>query len=117
MKKSAQVTLTVVAAMGIACSRRPADPCDSGTFSTEACQEAVRSGGYYWHGSWFPMVYSNPYPYYYDSYRSYVSRGGSVRSAPAQAYGRPSGTSGSHSGATVPRGGFGGIGAGHSGGS
>jgi hypothetical protein len=113
MKKSAQVTLTVVAAMGLACSRRPADPCQSATFSEGACQEAVRSGGYYWHGAWFPMAYSNPYPYYYDSYRSYVSRGGAARSAPSNAYARPASGSVTHPGATVPRGGFGSTGAAH----
>ena len=40
----------------------------------------MRSGGYYWGGSWVPMVYSYPYPYYYDHYRYnnayYGSNGG-----------------------------------------
>jgi hypothetical protein len=52
------------------------------------------------------MTYYQPYPYYYDSYRSYVDRGGQESAAPAEAYGR-SGAAG------VTRGGFGETGAGH----
>jgi hypothetical protein len=51
------------------------------------------------------MTYGYPYPYYYDSYRTHVSRGGAVRPAPSGSYAAPSST---------PRGGFGSIGAGHS---
>ena len=91
MKKSAKVTLTAVAAMGLAaCGRRHPDPCEAATFNEQACQQAVQSGGYYWQGSWYPLVYHYPYPYYYDSYRRRLS-----------------------SGAAVVRGGFGSTGAGH----
>src|SRR5882724_13011142 len=94
MKKSAQVTLTIVAAVGLAsCGRRRMDPCESASFNQQACQEAIDRGGYYWGGSWFPMMYHYPYPYYYDSYRGYVSRGGRVYAAPAGSYGRPEGAS------------------------
>lgn len=87
----------MVAAVGMAaCTRRGPDPCASATFSEQACQDAVRGGGYYWHGSWVPMVYSRPYPYYYDSYRQFVAGGGHV-SAPS----------------ATERGGFGSIGASH----
>jgi hypothetical protein len=112
MKKSARITLTVVATMGLAgCIRRHPDPCESVTFNEQACQDAVRNGGYYWGGSWIPMGYRYPYPFYYDSYRSYVSSGGTVEAAPTEAYGR---TFGGHSPSSgVERGGFGGIGAGH----
>lgn len=108
MKRSAQVTLTVVATLGLAaCNRQRQDPCESGTFNEQACQQAVSSGGYHWNGAWIPMRYHYPYPYYYDSYRSYVSRGGAVRAAPAESY--------SHSASPgVTRGGFGSTGAGHS---
>ena len=107
MKKSAKVTLTVVAAVGMAaCGRRGMDPCQQGSFNEQACDEAVRSGGYYWNGGWVPMTYHYPYPYYYDSYRSYVSRGGSVAPAVSGAYSHPSSPG-------VSRGGFGSIGAGH----
>jgi hypothetical protein len=110
MKKSAKVTLTVVAAVGLAsCGRSRRDPCDQMSFDEMACQDAVRSGGYYYGGSWYPMMYSNPYPYYYDHYRTYVSNGGRVVGAPAGSYARPGGAS-----SGVEHGGFGSIGAGHS---
>ena len=98
MKKSAKVTLTVVAVVGLAsCGRRRMDPCEASYFNQQACQEAIDSGGYYWRGSWFPMVYHYPYPYYFDSYRGYVSHGGRVYTAPSGAYG--------HSTITTPSGG------------
>jgi hypothetical protein len=105
MKKSAQVTLTVVGIMGLASCNRHRDPCKAETFSEQACQQAVQSGGYHYGGHWYPMTYGYPYPYYYDSYRTHVSRGGAVRPAPSGSYAAPSSTS---------RGGFGSIGAGHS---
>jgi hypothetical protein len=108
MKKSAQVTLTVVAAVALAsCGRSRREPCDRGGFDEMACQEAVRSGGYYWGGMWYPMVYRYPYPYYYDSYRTYVSSGGRVSAAPAGTYANPAGASSSPG---VVRGGFGSTG-------
>ena len=107
MKKSANITLTVVAAMGMAaCNRRP-DPCEAGSFNEQACNDAVRNHGYYHGGSWVPMYYSHPYPYYYDTYRGYVARGGTVRSAPSGIYSAPGSSSG------VSRGGFGSTGAAH----
>jgi hypothetical protein len=122
MKRSSQVTLTVVAALGLAgCSRRY-DPCDERSFDAVACGDAVRGGGYYWNGSWVPMTYSHPYPFYYDSYRSRLSGGGSVVNLPAGTYARPAGSvpnggaGDAHSGSGVTRGGFGSTGAGHGGG-
>ncbi len=115
MKKSAQVTLTVVAAMALAsCGRSRREPCDRAGFDELACREAVQQGGYYWGGSWYPMMYQYPYPYYYDTYRTYVSSGGRVYSAPSGTYARPAGAAPAGS---VQRGGFGSIGAGHSAGS
>jgi hypothetical protein len=109
MKKSAKVTLTVVAAVGLAsCGRSRRDPCDQASFNEMACQDAVRSGGYYYGGTWYPMMYRYPYPYYYDSYRTHISRGGRVVAAPAGSYARPGGASG------VEHGGFGSTGASHS---
>jgi len=103
MKKSTKVTLTLVATLGLAaCNRQRRDPCESATFNEQACQDAVQNRGYYWNGGWVPMTYGYPYPYYYDSYRSYTAKGGVVNPAPAQSYG-------SHG---VTRGGFGSIGAG-----
>src|SRR5689334_10177061 len=98
MKKSSQVTLTIVATLGLAgCTRR--DPCAAATFNDEACRQAVDHGGYYWGGSWYPMHYGYPYPYYYDNYRRYASSGGSVTTYPTGAYSR--------SASGVERGGFG----------
>jgi hypothetical protein len=117
MKRSSQVTLTVIAALGLAgCSRRY-DPCDERSFDVAACGDAIRGGGYYWNGSWVPMSYSHPYPYYYDAYRTRVSRGEPVVSVPGKTYGRPAAGAGSaaHPGG-VTRGGFGSTGAGHGGG-
>jgi hypothetical protein len=124
MKKSAQVTLTVVAAVGLAsCGRGRRDPCQAEYFSEMACQQAVQSGGYYWGGSWYPMVYHYPYPYYYDSYHTFTSRGGRVVTAPSSSYAAPASgpgkTFGTGGGASSPggtvRGGFGSTGSGSSG--
>jgi hypothetical protein len=118
MKRSSQVTLTVVAAIGLAgCSRRY-DPCDERFFDAMACTDAVARGGYYWHGSWVPMSYGHPYPYYYDAYRSRMAHGGAVSSAPAGTYAQPGqrfGTGGTAapSSGSVTRGGFGSTGASH----
>jgi hypothetical protein len=107
--------LTVVAAVGLAsCGRTRRDPCDQGSFNEMACQDAVRTGGYYYGGSWYPMMYRYPYPYYYDSYRTYVVGGGRVVGVPAGSYARPAGATSSPG---VERGGFGSTGAGHASGS
>src|SRR6185369_12232162 len=125
MKKSTRVTLTVVAAVGLAsCGRRRMDPCQPSYFNQQACQEAIDGRGYYWGGTWYPMVYSHPYPYYFDSYRSYTSGGGRVYTAPSEAYRRSTTTSSGGSSATgssssstpssgVTRGGFGSTGSSH----
>ena len=109
MKKSTKVTLTVVAAVGLAsCGRSRRDPCDRESFNEMACQDAVCNGGYYFGGSWYPMAYSYPYPYYYDHYRTFVSNGGRSVTVPAGSYSSPAG---------VERGGFGSTGAAHGSGS
>jgi hypothetical protein len=114
MKRSSKVTLTAVAVMGLASCSRRRDPCEAAYFNEMACQEAVSNGGYYWGGSWYPMTYHYPYPYYFDSYRRHVQQGGKVFGTPSGAYARPSGAPAS--GGTV-RGGFGETGGGHSSGS
>ena len=105
MKKSTQVTLTLVATLGLAACNRRQDPCQSASFSEQACQDAVQNRGYYWGGHWVPMTYTYPYPYYYDSYRSFAGRGGAVHAAPAGSYSATP---------SVTRGGFGSFGASHS---
>jgi len=113
MKKSARVTLTVVAAMGMAACNRDPDPCRAQTYNDQACQDAVRNHGFYWHGTWHPMDYGSGYPYYYNSYRNYTLGGGSVTTYSEGSYARPSGAAGSaESGTGVVRGGFGSTGAG-----
>ncbi len=122
MKKSGRVTLTVVTLAGLAACSRRQDPCDASYFSEQACREAIANNGYYWRGTWVPMTYSNPYFYYYDHYRSYTVRGGSVHTASPGYYSRPVGSShgvssgsssGSSSSSGVERGGFGSTGSGH----
>ena len=109
MKKSTKVTLTLVATVGLAACSRRHDPCEAAYFNELACRDAVSNGGYYWGGSWYPTVYHYPYPYYYDSYHTYVSRGGRVYGTPAGSYAKPAGASSSG----VERGGFGSTGSGH----
>jgi hypothetical protein len=102
------VSLSVVAGVAlISCGRRAQDPCATAYFNERACQDAVASGGYYWNGTWYAMRYDHPYPFYFDSYRTYRDNGGRTSAAPGITYGRPS--SGS-----VERGGFGSTGEGHS---
>jgi len=101
MKKSGQVRLTLLAAVALAGCSRPYNPCRQETFNAIACQEAIDNGGYYYTGSWYPMSYGHSYPYYYNSYGYYVSRGGRVSSAAAGSYSHPAG---------VARGGFGATG-------
>jgi hypothetical protein len=102
MRRSLRVTLTVVSGVAlISCGRRALDPCANQTFNAQACQDAVRSGGYFWNGTWYPMKYTHPYPFYYDSYQSYH---GPSSGASAASYAQPSG---------VERGGFGSTGEAH----
>jgi hypothetical protein len=108
MKKSTTVTLTILAVVGMAaCQRSRRDPCVSATYDDWTCQEAVRNQGYYYHGSWVPMFYPHPYPYYYDSYSQHIRSGGRVIPPAAGAYARPGGAS-----SGVSRGGFGATGSG-----
>ena len=105
MRRSVRVTFTVITAAAlVACGRRAPDPCAAATFREQACQDAVHNGGYYWNGRWYPMMYRNPYPFYYDAYRSYQAGGGTSSAVPASTYSQPAG---------VERGGFGATGEGH----
>ena len=76
--KSAHVTLTIVAAMGIAARAQGADPCAPGTFNRKACKAAVRHGGFCSGGQWIGSGYQESYPYYYDLYRQRIAAGESV---------------------------------------
>ena len=68
------------------CSKEAPDPCEPSSWSERACEDAVRRGGYYSHGSYIPHVYPFFYPYYFGRYGTYVSNGGKVNAAPAEAY-------------------------------
>jgi hypothetical protein len=81
--KSAHVTLTIVAAMGMAArAQQRQDPCSAFAFSETACKASMQQGGYCSEGAWVGATYHEQYPYYYDVYRTYVSAGGAV--TPAQ---------------------------------
>jgi hypothetical protein len=117
VKKSAKVVLTVAAAMSMAARAQLApDPCDAGTFNAKACKVAVKHMGYCDAASFVPMTYSQPYPNYYDSYQAYLANGGIATAAEAGNCRYPhSGIFGGGHG--FSRGGFGGTGSGHHGGS
>ncbi len=81
MKKSARVSLTLVAAVACAARAQGPDPCAAGTFSANACHSAIKSHGYWSGCTWVPQQYQK-YPYYYNFFRAYASTGGLVAAAP-----------------------------------
>ena len=84
MKKSARVTLTVVAAVGCAARAQQApNPCEPANFNEKACQVAVKGHGYCSGGAWVPQHYQK-YPYYYRFSQAYAAAGGIVTSAPVE---------------------------------
>lgn len=88
MRKSARVTLTIVAAVGCAQAQQAApNPCGPANFNQKACRSAVKSQGYCSGGAWVAQQYQ-PYPYYYDLYRAYGAAGGTVTAAAPQRCGR-----------------------------
>jgi hypothetical protein len=135
----------IVAALSACTQPAPigVDPCAQATFNQPACEVALQQHGYHYNGGWFPMNYMYPYAYYYNSYDHYRLGGGRIYSAPSSSYaghyvspegradafvgartsggrtslssGTMSGFASGRSGATMGRGGFGSIGAGHSG--
>jgi hypothetical protein len=77
LKKSARVILTVAAAMGVAArGQQGADPCLASTFNAQVCKVAIRHKGYCSGGAFVKTAYAQPYPYYYDSYSTFVAGGG-----------------------------------------
>jgi hypothetical protein len=66
----------------------PIDPCNTVTYNDLACQQAISANGYYYSGTWFPVVYSHPYGYYHTHYNTFIVRGGRVRSVPSNYYSR-----------------------------
>jgi hypothetical protein len=108
MKRSAKVTLTLIAAMGLGERAESGvtgaiDPCDAATFNPKSCKTAVQTRRYCApDGQRLPVIYAQSYPYYYDQYQAHLTQGGAVNPAPTQRCGNSS----SH-------GGFGATGAGH----
>jgi hypothetical protein len=92
MKKSSNIQLLFLNSLvlsAVACdSASPpmVDPCNQATFNQPACEIAIQNRGYHYHGAWIPMIYPNPYFFYFNSYNSYVARGGTVYSAPMSSY-------------------------------
>jgi hypothetical protein len=91
MKKSAKIQLffvnsIVVGVAGCDSEPPPVDPCNTSTFNGQACETAVQNRGYNYHGAWIPMVYPNPYLFYYAGYTRAVGAGRPVYSAPASVY-------------------------------
>jgi hypothetical protein len=94
VKKSRVVTLTAVAAMGIASRGQAQDPCDAATFDPKVCRTAVHRSGYCSQGLWIPMSYPQTYPYYYNLYQDFVATGGVAVPASETKCRRPSVTHG-----------------------
>jgi hypothetical protein len=111
MKKSASVSLTILAAVALgAPSGQPLDPCTTAAFNEPACQAAIQNRGYCANGRWVRMKYRQPFPYYYDAYHEFVSNGGVASAATAGSCGPARGIwPFSH----AARAGFGSTGAGH----
>lgn len=114
------VSLAAVLAAGCDSAPPPVDPCQPETYNAAACQQAVSSRGYYWYGTWHPVLYPYPPSWYANSYNSYVLvHPGFVPMRTANAFYSPrfSSTSALHGGTGTVRGGFGEIGASHASGS
>jgi hypothetical protein len=91
MKKSASIQLffvntIVIGVSGCDSEPPPVDPCNTSTFNGTACETAVQEKGYHYHGAWIPMVYPNPYLFYYAGYTRAIGAGRPVYSAPASVY-------------------------------
>lgn len=79
MKKSARVTLTILAGVGYAAHAQSSNPCVPGSFNPAACQRAVKLRGFCDGASWTPQKFQQ-YPYYYGLYAAYAAGGGAVDS-------------------------------------
>jgi hypothetical protein len=110
VKRSARVILTVAAAMSVAArGQQSLGPCEATAFNAKVCKIAIHHKGYCAGGNWVPMTYAQAYPYYYDSYQTYLTGGGQVTAVSAENCSRPGGFFSGHG---ARRGGFGATGAG-----
>ena len=81
MKKSARVTLTVLAGVASAANaQQPSNPCAPNSFNPAACQTAVKSRGYCDGAAWVPQHFQT-YPYYSGLNQAYAAGGGVVTPA------------------------------------
>lgn len=77
LKKSAKVVLTIAAAMGVAArAQQSGNPCSASTFNAQVCKVAIQHKGYCSGGAFVKTAYQQPYPFYYNSYSTFVSGGG-----------------------------------------
>src|SRR5579863_10014187 len=92
VKRSARVILTVAAAMSVAArGQQSLGPCETTAFNAKVCKIAIHHKGYCSGGNWVPMTYAQAYPYYYDSYQTYMADGGQVTAAAVENCSRPRG--------------------------
>ncbi len=96
MKKSAGVTLTILAGFASAAhAQQSSNPCVPGSFNPAACQTAVKLHGFCDGGAWVTQKFQQ-YPYYYGLYATYVAAGGPVDSPLPSSCRVPRGGFGSH---------------------
>ena len=65
---------------------KPRDPCAQQYFDERLCQSAIQNRGYHYGGTWFPIMYSHPYTYYYGAHRTFLGSGGTYLATPVEAY-------------------------------
>src|SRR5438128_12176028 len=114
-RKAAAIPLSLVPALAAlsACDSGPqvisgVDPCLPNIYNQGQCEYAVQHQGYWYGGTWYHHVYTNPAIFYYSGYNHYISTGGRVRALSPGSYSRTASPR-----TTVVRGGFGGIGGAH----
>jgi uncharacterized protein YgiB involved in biofilm formation len=93
MKKSSSIQLLfvntiVLGVSGCDSEPPPVDPCNSNTFEAATCESAVANRGYHYHGTWIPIVYPNPYLFYYGGYTRHIGAGLPVYNSPQSVYAR-----------------------------
>ena len=112
MKRSGQVGLVLMTALGLSsCGRstpppqrtvtaepppasqatmtwdnKPRDPCSQQYFDEQLCQNAITNRGYHYGGTWIPMFYTRPYGSYWGDHRTFISSGGSYSPTPVEVY-------------------------------
>jgi hypothetical protein len=91
MKRSANIQLgflhgLILSAVGCSPSAPAPDPCEPELYDDTRCETAVASSGYYYRGTWVPLLYPHPSLYYAQAHDRYVARGGTTYPVPGRAY-------------------------------